>query len=84
MQEDLKATPAKKPKVSVLKVAIGSLLFLLELKVLLVPDPNLPDSLKPSNETQALASFATSFVIGLVGLGLILWGLSPIWLGNSE
>ena len=67
-------------RISWWKLAVGSVLILIEIKNWLTPSRDIPDSLRASNETQQGAIFLVSVVIFLVGIGFVVAGLRALWL----
>jgi hypothetical protein len=82
MPDNEQNSPAKPIKISWWKVAVGSVLILLEIKNWLTPDRNIPLALRASNETQQGAIFFTSCLICLVGTGFLVAGLRGLWLNR--
>jgi hypothetical protein len=79
MENNQQLSSQKPRKISWWKIAVGSLLFFIEIRILVFPDPNIPEALKPSNQTQQQAAFFTSCVICLIGLALIISGIRSAW-----
>jgi len=79
MEDDQQLSPQNPRKISWWKIAVGSLLFFIEIRILVFPNPNIPEALKPTNQTQQQAAFFTTCVICLIGLTLIISGIRSAW-----
>jgi len=51
MEDDQQLSPQNPRKISWWKIAVGSLLFFIEIRILVFPNPNIPEALKPTNQT---------------------------------
>jgi hypothetical protein len=77
MQEDLQPTTKKPLKISSWKLASGGVLIALGIFNFI---PRGPESLRPSNESEACGYFAFSAVTILVGLIFVIAGIRALWL----
>ncbi len=70
--------PVKPRRVIWWRLIVGLYMVINSTRMLFLPDPNVPEVLKASNETQQISMNAVSVILGALGIWLVISGIMPV------